>query len=159
MIILFTILLTVLDPKAASTRDKLVGAWKLDKVIYQTDRSSMESPLPGSYDVRFTLTADGTCTFQENGTTATKTWSVEEVTPRLVLHQRGLPDLTFNLSVEGNGSWSYQIASIDLKQKKHTRQEDEVLDYATTVALANNMSLEGASYLRISLHVVKQQGE
>jgi len=136
------------DPSAG-----LNGKWKLEKIIFTTDRSEWEVKLPATYVVNVTFEADGSYLFQENGTQQKSTWSLQDEV-LVVTHTDGTTsEFTISQSADGK-AWAYRVAEIDLTKELDMNARATV-DFAELVGMSGNHSVKGATKLTVLFHMIK----
>jgi hypothetical protein len=136
----------------------LVGSWKLAEVVFEKDGFTITSPVPKSYHVLLNLQADGTCTFTEKGSLQKSEWKLAG--DKLIVSQAGQQIAELNIDLQqDNASWSYLATRLDLTSKDPSPQDRQLMDFAYTVALANQRSLEGVPYLNVHFKMIKQEND
>jgi hypothetical protein len=134
-------------PSAASS---LVGKWKLQKIIFEADLFKVETPLPGSYQVLLTISEDGTYTYAENGQEKKQTWLFKDDSKTLVIKNEDQTESQFDVSLEEDGTgWSYMAYQIDLTKSPLPAGDNDIVDFATLIGLANGKNLPEAKLLKV----------
>lgn len=135
---------------------KLVGSWKLNEVVFESDGMRMISPIPKSYQVLLELKSDGVCTYLEKEVLQQAEWKLVGTT--LLVSQSGRPIAELLISFQDkDNSWTYLATRLDLVKDSNLPANHSLLDFVHTVALANQKQLTGVSYLDVYFRMTKQE--
>lgn len=128
---------------------QLVGKWKIEKIEFATDLFKVETSLPASYVVAFSMSEDGTLTVTENGQEKKQNWTYDPGAGKLAIGNNGVVENEFEVILSEDGSaWSYKASEINLKGAL-SAAETELVDFASLVALSSNKNLREASSLKV----------
>lgn len=135
----------------------LVGEWKMEKIIFETDISTSELALPASYPVTCSIAADGNYSFVDNGQVKTHTWRYQEDTKTLLIRQDDQTEVPFSVVFSEDGlSWSYVAYQLDLTTAL-SPDEAQVKDFILLVGLSKGESLTEAKVLTVNFVMTKQK--
>lgn len=135
---------------------KLIGTWKLNEVVFESDGLSMTSPIPKSYQVSLELKSDGGCAYFEKEVLQQAEWKLVGTTLVVTQSGKNLAELPVTFQEEDN-SWAYLATRLDLSNAKNQAEDYPLIDFAHTVALANQKELAGVPYLNVYFRMTKQE--
>lgn len=121
----------------------LIGSWKMEKIMFETETQKSEVALPSTYAVNISILEDGNYTYQDNGTEKKQTWKYDDVTKRLTVKNDDGSESSFDVTLSDDGaSWSYKAMQIDLA-KELSGDERATVDFLTLVSIMQEKPLSG----------------